>query len=384
MSKKRNVKQIEKCKLILEALIIHNANEEAKNACMREYFDFNEILEQGISVKQYRDFLLKNEDAIVGYFITSLSEWENLEKNLLEFEEIQLADKIKIAIVGIDEELCEDYFEWIKGIDIQHFHNIKDAADFLCTVDVGFELNLKRFDYDEFCENMKFNSTKKMPNIFIEGFFRNLFKTQDIYQTIMMEFEYIEFILLLVYYYYKIKCNHNKERENRIPKYLDITEELMEMAKDCERPIRLLDEAVDVNFELEGTYLWFKEKYGLNITGEKLNFYGMMTILQELRNRTKGHGTISQKSGKKLRKALYYHIALLNYFLNIEDFVFEIREGDVYCGYGNELLEMSPYLILEDDILCVSYELRKENREFINYFQGNYTLPQIMEPKKKL
>lgn len=382
MAKKRNVEIIKKCKWIISSLILHNVSEEVKDFFMVNYFDFKEILEQGVSMNQYRDFLIKNDDTTVGYLITCLSEWNNLEKNLLEFKEIHFAYKIKIAVVGLKKEIREDYFTWIKGIEIRYFNDIGEATAFLCSSEINFELNQRRYDFNSFCKDMKFDATKKKPDIFSEGFFRNLFQTQDVYQTVMMEFEYIEFILLLVYYYYKIKCNNYNERKNRIPKYLELTEDLLEMTKECDSFIRIQDEIIDINFDLECTYSWFNDKYGLNIKGEKLNFYGMMTILQELRNRTKGHGTISQKSGKKLRKSLYYHIALLNKFLNLEEFVLEVREGEVYCGYGNDLLPMSPYLILEDDILCVSYELRKEKREYINYFQGNYTLPQFMESKR--
>ncbi len=380
MTKKRNIETIKKNKWTLHTLVLHNLSEETKSFCKQKYFDFEELAGQNVDIKQYRDFLIKNDGVKVGCLITSLAEWNNLEKNLLDFEEIQFADEIKVAVVGLKEEATDGCLSWIRGIEIRCFDNVEDALDFLCSNEINLNFDLRRFDFYTYCENMKIDMTKKTHNIFIEGFFRNLFQTQDIYQTVLMEFEYIEFILLLVYYYFKIKCKNDDEKKNRIPKYLELTEELLEMTKGCDDFIRIRDEEVDINFELSWTYLWFERKYGLNIKGEKLNFYGMMTILQELRNRTKGHGTISQKSGKKLRKALYYHIALLNHFLNLEEFVLEVREGVVYCGYGNDLLPMSPYLILEDEILCVSYELRKERREYINYFQGNYTLPQLMEP----
>lgn len=71
---------------------------------------------------------------------------------------------------------------------------------------------------------------------------------------------------------------------------------------------------------------------------------------------------------------------MLAYLLKLEEFQIEVKEDKVYAGYsGEELLCLSPFVIGQDEVPCILHQSkRNQNREYINYFYGEYTIPDLL------
>ena len=122
-----------------------------------------------------------------------------------------------------------------------------------------------------------------------------------------------------------------------------------------------------------------KKYYGISVVGEDYNFLGLVDILQKIRNRTRGHGVIIGKSGMVLWEILFLYILMLVYLLQMQDFLIEVQGEEVYAGYkGEELICLSPFVIGQNEVPCILHQRKaKKGSEYINYFYGEYTIPDI-------
>lgn len=119
------------------------------------------------------------------------------------------------------------------------------------------------------------------------------------------------------------------------------------------------------------------------ITGETMDFRGLVHILRLLRNATRGHGTIQEDQAAVLWNLLLYYSLMCGSFLNLKNFGLYVSDGRVFAGYENNYengyREMSDYFMADGNVPCILWEAKKKIRRYINYFYGNYVVPDYFE-----
>ena len=122
----------------------------------------------------------------------------------------------------------------------------------------------------------------------------------------------------------------------------------------------------------------------LEISGEEMDFANLTYILKLLRNTTRAHGVIREEHVGVLWSLLLYYAMMCAMFLDLEHFSLfvsgdhKIRAG-YQEGYKDGYTEMKEYFVLNKAVPCPLWEYRNGRRYYINYFFGNYVIPDIVD-----
>lgn len=379
-------------------MIFHNMQEIVREIAqnqvwmnVKKFFHYEELLEAGISQKEYEALLEKEQVSSICYLVSEKKDLHAVFKQMEDLTEIYSAVPIRIAIESEDYSV-EDIplrYRWIKGIEIANFSKesrketldwlIRDQSIYLSIPTIRFDTDfyMKNEIYRSFIKSMKWERPHFYENLYLGGLFRALLLAKELYYSVMLEYDFVEFMLSMVHYYYKAKAGEEIQEGRKILEYKEHAVEILRLSKDTSLGNRLRQEKIHINFELSSLNDTIEKCYGILVVGDEYNFLGLVDILQKIRNRTRGHGVIVGKSGMALWDILFRYSLLLIHFLDMEDFFTVVREGKVYAGYRKqEMICLSPFVIDQNDVPCILHQIKGKNKkEYINYFYGEYAVP---------
>lgn len=94
--------------------------------------------------------------------------------------------------------------------------------------------------------------------------------SNELYDSVMTEYDYIEFLLSMVHYYYKAK---NKEviEVRRILEYKEHAVEILRLSKNTELGKKLREETIPITFDFSMVNDKIEQYYGITIEGNYFN-----------------------------------------------------------------------------------------------------------------
>lgn len=125
--------------------------------------------------------------------------------------------------------------------------------------------------------------------------------------------------------------------------------------------------------------------YGYAADGDEYDLCGIVTLLKEIRNKTRGHGIINKNNSGIVWNFLVCMIYFISRFLKIEDFTFEISGKDVFCGYCASICNVSPLILADNEMPCIPVSVTNSNKRFgavkqyMNFFNGKYIKPDLVD-----
>lgn len=376
MSKKEDV-------LLRKNIILHSNIEckEIKSSLLYHVISYDKKYKDDES-DIYTDLLYKQSiSSNIWIFYLIMLDHVDLKKSIEAIYEYIYAcgelygfSPIKIAII---KEGLHNFFQvshkysWINTIDTLVFNNKKDAMEWLMT---NLEFDLQYSIYTQlFLEDNPFVPLEGS-SIFIQGFFRNAMMEKNTYKSIMLFFDYLEFLLLNLYYYGK-KYNKEDVANTKIMSYEDLGKEIIRLFSS--KNLYVKRESYYSSSEWKKVCRQLKKYFSLDITGDTFNFLGLIMILQQVRNCTKGHGVIVGKSAEVLRTFLIYLTIQICLSFELFYFFYTVVDTKVFAFYHSfEDIDLSPYVFVIDGHPLILYENGKR-KEYIDYFSGNYIISEI-------
>lgn len=218
-------------------------------------------------------------------------------------------------------------------------------------------------------------------NYYLCGFFHNMFRENERIPSVLAGFDYADLLLRFVLY-------HTAQKRGLIfdEKLVDdnlqfMGEKIFELVTKEDCIYRYVTTPVDVNVTLQNALLILGEYFPICAKGEKVTFLGLCTLLRVIRNQTRGHGSIREEISQPLWFSLYVLLVILGEMLRVQDFQIEVTEdGKILTGYFSEkmLYPMENYGYTKNGFPCILYGCSKNGREYINYFQGDIIVPEII------
>lgn len=364
---------------------------------------YEDMVACGITKEQLFLYLYKNVDKKLIYYVENENQLDDLLETMIEMGEIFSPSLIRIAVKTESQHavMLPAKYCWIKDIEIEGFTEaeqnkmirwlIRNDSIINVHVDLFSSFSDKLMQYHTFHDNMIWEKWPIDGNLFVGMFMRSILLSKELYHSVMLTYDYMEFMLSLIHYYYKVKAGEVMEKKREIYDVKKHGVEILRLSKGARRGSTLRDEVVDISKPALGLHDKLEKYYSIRVKGleqleaEKLfpdycyNFLGMIDVLQRVRNRTRGHGVIVGKSGYVLWDTLYFYCIMMMHFLDVAHFALEIRGDKVYAGYDDEeLICLSPFVIGENDVPLIWHQTKgKQKVEYINYFYGEYTIPEF-------
>lgn len=382
-------------------VIAHHGPEElkkkGKGEHRREAVRYEELVGPWITPEEYRRFLAVAEVKRIVYLVQGPGGMDEAVREMAALGEVIPFAELCIAGVG-PETGPRTACPWIRHIETAVFDTWEEAWDwgagFFGGIQMGRsfwdDIRTSFFSKDSFYrDNLEANHRIHQANdrdLYAMALFRSLMQSTDLHESVMLGFDYVDFLLASVHYYYKVKHRDQREYPNHILSIVDHGSELLRLtarepedSADYQLPRETLP--LETRPDIQKLHQEVGRYFDLDIQGAELNLFGMLRILQEVRNHTRGHGVIAGRGGLALWDLLFQDIILLELYLRTGEFRWELRDGQVFCGYGDGLLPMEPYMIAQDGVPCLLFEQRRGQREYINYFTGEYSIPEIIQQK---
>ena len=244
---------------------------------------------------------------------------------------------------------------------------------------------------------------REMPkDTFLLELYKMAYFTDSAYQSILILLNYMGALSRIVLYYLYAKNNDN----------FDVKEINREIAIDnipiWKRNIYNLVKKDDVlyqNIKVNSLELDLEElkiikdymKYLLNvdIEGEELTFLGLFELIRQLRNKVEAHGSISEDNVYIIWYLFDILISKLNQIFKVTELNIEREKDGVKVKYDqeNKAIYLGEYVLYINNELCfifpkeINYEeknLREEEKNYINYFNGNQEYkPYVLKNERK-
>ena len=233
-------------------------------------------------------------------------------------------------------------------------------------------------------QNMDYCFTPK--NYYLCGFFHNMFKENARIPSILAGFDYADLLLRFVLYHMAQKRGLGF-REDLVDDNIQFMgDKIAELARPEDCIYRGIADPVEINVTLRNALALLAGYFPVSLQGDKLSFKGLCMLLRVIRNQTRGHGSIKEEIAEPLWFALYVLLVILGEMLRVQDFQIELTEnGKIMTGYFPEksLCLMENYSYAKNGFPCILYECSKNGREYINYFQGDIIVPDIIRSEEE-
>lgn len=303
---------------------------------------------------------------------------------------------LKIGILGIPSQAITNPYPWMLSLEVKNFDSYEALLGWASntstdrsrrrlgrhTKEQGKEWSLfarRTAFYRTLLEELDCPSPLISPNLYFSGFFKNLFDYDDIETSAMAIFDFLEFTMLCVQYYLLGAQGIPPKRSLVNPDFQSIGEIILSCCPEGapifeaihERYVELPAHCIELQERLT-QYLPFA------IQGSRMDFGNLTRILRLLRNATRGHGFIQEDNAAILWQLLLYYALICCKFLKLQDFRLDVSEDSVLIGYADDLAPLSDYFIIQNEVPCPLWELKKQKRQYINYFHGMYVVPELV------
>lgn len=382
-------------------------NPYMKKTCFeKEYAE--EILHRKPTPELRHDFLLETVHSVVHLFDSS--EWNrildsrnqespflrNYIKNKAEEGELLPGAPFKIGLLGMPAHALSNPYPWILSLEVQQFGSYEALLGWASNTSAehrqrtlgknagkqGREWTLFRqrtVFYRTLLKELDCPSPLLSPNLYISGFFKNLFDYDDIETSAMAIFDFLEFTMLCVQYYLLGAQGIPPEKSLVNPDFQSMGELILAHCP-ADAPIyeNIHQRYVEIPVHCAELQDRLTRYLPFAIKGSRMDFGNLTRILRLLRNATRGHGFIQKDNAAVLWQLLLYYALICCRFLKLQDFRLEVSEGIVLIGYAGDLTPLSDYFIVEHEVPCPLWELKKQKRQYINYFHGAYVVPDLV------
>lgn len=373
----------------------------------KEYME--KILHRKETPDIYHEFLLETAHCVVHLFeapvwdriLDSQSNGDsflrNYVKELAKEGELLPGVPLKIGVLGTPAHALVNPYPWMLSLEIQDFDSYEALLGWASNTSLvsskrklgknarkqGAEWNLflqRTAFYRTLLDEIDCPSPLISPNLYFSGFFKNLFDYEDIETSAMALFDFLEFTMLCVQYYLLGAQKILPKRSLVNPDFQSIGEIILSCCPANEpiyetlhhRYAELPAHCVELQERLT-QYLPFA------IQGSRMDFKNLTRILRLLRNATRGHGFIQEDNAVILWQLLLYYTLICCKFLKLQDFRLDVSDNSVLAGYADSLIPLSDYFIIQNKVPCPLWELRKQKRQYINYFHGMYVVPDLFK-----
>lgn len=380
---------------------------------MKTYFEeeyMEKILHQASTPDIYHSFLLETAHCIIHLFEASvwdciLDSWNNaipfLRKYVMEkSEEGELLPGIplKIGILGTPSRAVINPYPWMLSLEIQNFDSYEALLGWASNTSAGsyrkklgkntgkqghewMLFERRTVFYRTLLEELDCPSPLVSPNLYFSGFFKNLFDYEDIETAAMAIFDFLEFTMLCVQYYLLGSQKIQPQKSLVNPDFQSIGEIILSCCP-AGAPIyeNIHQRYVEIPDHCRKLQERLTQYLPFTIKGSRMDFRNLTRILRLLRNATRGHGFIQAENAAVLWQLLLYYALICCKFLELQDFRLDVSEDSVRIGYADHLVSLSDYFIIQNGVPCPLWELRKQKRQYINYFHGMYVVPDFVNP----
>ncbi len=220
----------------------------------------------------------------------------------------------------------------------------------------------------------------------IMGFWQNLFRMGDMTTALTAAFDYFEFLLRLAVYAVLTKEGTDPEEAPATGDIQTAAEILISLSEKGKVRSQTAERILSGTYRIPGHLRRLQEETGkkLNyeIEGDRYNFLGLCGIVRSMRNDTKGHGFIRPAAARSCWGMMLYLCCMLHWFLDVREFNFSEERGTTWLGWTDGQYKNSPYLYARDGYPCLLWEIRRGTKAYINYFDGEYVIPSIIEEEE--
>ncbi len=278
----------------------------------------------------------------------------------------------EISVQSPPETDMLDFFDLRKQYDLtaQNYKNRYEYLRYLNGLCGRRCANISEY-WPQLCSEINFDFYKLMDSNFLfKTLLRKIMHENIQSNQIMIAFDYIELCLSTVSIYHALNLGTEYKTER------GITDICVSILKDCQNG-DLTDKTIPLTSETAEMLICLSEAFGYDIKDDKIDFGGLCMILTDVRNHTRGHGTIKENRINILSRFLLASVILLSQFLDIPEFVIEMADNDVKIGYNDNLISCGRLIINHNGNPCLLYEDNKKAL-YINYLEGKYMIPELM------
>lgn len=216
---------------------------------------------------------------------------------------------------------------------------------------------------------------------------REMLFEQSETKRVMLGFDLLDFMLRM----FSIHCwminNGESSSKYEIPtsfsmlskQIIDNTQNTAAIYEHLSKVYKLPDIAVSCIKKIEVCF-------GYKINGESYNFRGMMSLLNEIRNKTRGHGVLTEANSGAIWNFLVCEIFFLMRFIDVMDFAIYNDNGHFFTEHRGVKCDISSLIITEGAVPCIPVNAsgtrkNSENRKmrYMNYFSGKYIVPDVVK-----
>lgn len=121
-----------------------------------------------------------------------------------------------------------------------------------------------------------------------------------------------------------------------------------------------------------------EEAYRVELAGETYTYQGLCTLLNFVRNKTRGHGSLQGDNQFLVWTFAVEASLVLADLLRMEEFHLEVRGQSVFAGWGTERTDLFPYVYATPDGYPVlEFDRHAKQPLFIDYFYGDLFTPSL-------
>lgn len=348
-------------------------------------------------------------------YVLEVAKYEDIQaeiENALTFARHEIAKPVYIFLLTKEPQKLQeilDVYDWMPLVSIKTVTDIQEIdlskvqddqlIGSMITEMQGYApfrlKELGEIDKSDFFRSCNYYSSyiyKEIPriedmyyynasNYYLCGFFQNMFRNAQRKQAILAGFDYVDMVLRFVLYHFAVKKGVGFQERLVEDNIQFLGEEILKLLDEKDYIYETaVVKSVPINNTVENALLILSEYFPLRFEGKEINFCGLLFLLRVLRNQTRGHGSIQDAIVNPLWYALYVLFVLFSFMLRVDNFEIHVKGDRILTGYSNDGLvyPMGEYGMISSDMPCLLYQLKKNKREYINYFKGDIIVPHII------
>ncbi len=219
-------------------------------------------------------------------------------------------------------------------------------------------------------------------NEYLYSIFKNtLFEPSEV-KRIMATFDYIDFMLRTVSIYGHVKYSTGiLEDYNVKSTFSDLAQQILNLIPYDDELNESLRKRIDIPAEMGINIIVgsVKEYFNLLSATNSIDFKGLCHLLDIVRNKTRGHGSIKEENSAVIHCFLLLAAEFLHDMLRIREFNIRIENGTTYTGYKSEKYDCSRIIFTKDGLPCIPIRMKGSKQEYINFFKGRYIVPDFIK-----
>lgn len=206
-------------------------------------------------------------------------------------------------------------------------------------------------------------------------------------KRVMLGFDLLDFMLRMFSLHCWMLNSEKLSSEYEIPtSFSMLSKQITDNAKNAPE----INEHLSAVYALPDIFVCCIKKievcFGYKIIGDSYNFRGMMSLLNEIRNKTRGHGVLTEANSGSIWNFLVCEMFFLMRSIDVMDFTIYSENGQFFTEHRGVKCCISSLIITEDAMPCIPVSAsgtRKNSSakklRYMNYFSGKYIVPDVVK-----